>query len=177
MILAAGWVFLPSCNGKFPEKVNQIDNMLSDLETAQKRVDSIDIKRVNDLYKTVNEQIHFLQKNYKNDTISRETAIMLGDYRMGYKSLQKLRKMHKKLNHEIEFTSTQLKDLKADIKNDKHTEKKVDEFIEMENKAIVFINENSAKVVKWQNDAINITKGMKPTIDSIILDMNKNGIR
>lgn len=176
-ILLAGWTLIPSCSTKHPEKVAQIDAMIVDLEQAQKCVDSINIELVSQLYKASDKQIQFLQKNYKNDTISRQTALMLGDFRTSYKSLKKLKKMHGRLTKEIEFTESQLMNLKTDIESNLLTDEKIQEHFESEGKAMDFIRSNSTKLTYWQKRAISLNNATKPKIDSLVLDMNRNGIR
>ena len=176
-ILFAGWTIVPSCTSNHPEEIQRIETMMQELNTAQHHIDSIDVEVLTSRYKASEAQILFLNKNYKSDTISRETALMLGNYRSNYKSLKKLKKLYDKLSYEITFTEKQLENLKTDLKNDKLTDEMIVEYFESEEKAMDFINKKSSSLYTRQSSAIRTNKGIKPKIDSIISEMNRNGIR
>lgn len=175
--LAFAVVAFAACsNNPFSKEIEQVEALETDLSVAQAKIDSIDFDNLTELSTKASEQLSYIQKNYR-DTLSKDLASMLGFYKSTYRNMQKLMNRVRKTDEELQNSKTQLNNLKADLSNQLIPADSVSFYIKEEAEVAQEIKNATNEWPAAQARYISNYDDLYPRIDSILQEMNKNGIR
>ena len=168
---------LLSCsNSQFEAEIKRIDSLQLRLAVAEKQIDSVNQDMLLDLAGNASNQLKFIQKNYR-DTMSKDLAFALGEYKSAYRNMQKLIKRANHTKEELEKSEKQLINLKADIVNNLLSKTQVEEFLKNETEIAGEVIASASAYPKASDRYVANYNGIYPLVDSVIHEMNINGIR
>ena len=97
---------------------------------------TIDYKKLNETVISINEKLKLIDQKYNGDTISKETALIIENYKGIGNVLTQFYNQSKKLEEEIEESEKQIADLRHDIEKNIVKEEKMEEYVEREKEAL-----------------------------------------
>lgn len=157
-------------------EIATVDSLRHEIELAELRLDSVNNEQLSELAGNAQSQLAYIQKHF-TDTMDKNLALMLGDYKRAYRDMEKLIRKVDRTEEELEESEEQLENLKADLENNLLNPSEVDSFLRVEHKI-------ASKLVistkKWPsaNDAyIANYNRFYPKVDSLIDAMKRNGMR
>lgn len=146
------------------------------LDTLQQKVNnaSIDFKKIDTLMvaakcDSIVSQLTFIQNNYK-DTMTKETAIFLEEYRSIKKSLDAFMKEVKGTLEEIEYSEKQRNSLVRDLQNNLQEEEKAKKYFNDEKFAMEQLIQKMNDMSKFANENIEKYEELYPKVKK---EMNK----
>lgn len=131
-----------SCNSnKHQKEISALDSLQILLNEAEKQLTSTDTAKVRTIKAEMQKNIDFITLNYK-DTFSMSLATMLSEYAFPKKKVYRnFIGNYTKLMKDIEFTRTQLNNLKQDLENNKVPNDKVQQYFITEQNAVLTISQ------------------------------------
>ena len=173
-------LFLFSCTQRKDrtEDVKTIEQQLTAVDEAEKVFHNTDFSSTIAINKTVMDDIHFIQQNYK-DTMSKEEAMFLTHYKNVAKLVKNLEKKQKKTELEIQHTKDQLNNLKSAMMEHATEDKKGneinDDYLDNALKEETLYSKQLINQITHMKDNCGIVKEkypeMKPRIDSLIASL------
>jgi len=179
VLLFAATVFGTGCQKtSFDAELETIDSMQVTVEAVQQKLTQYDAGMLKEHAKKANKQLTFIANNWmKEDTLPKPAAVFLSSYKANKKSLQFYAEQINRMEEEATYTLAQLSKLRGDIKNDMLTKEQVKEFLSDENQAVTVLVEGDIALDDKYTKIVNEHINTKVLVDSVILDMNKRGIR
>ncbi len=120
-ILFTAVIFFSACKPKtiYQTEIASLDSLIYAVDTSIVNLGQIDTLRYTELGKKFSERINFVQAWYsqRGDTIRRETAMIMADYRELKKPFMKFRGEYERVERELIFTKTQLVNLSHDLEH------------------------------------------------------------
>jgi hypothetical protein len=110
------FISLTSCGNKidFTSQKKSTDSLKNELTIAYKQFNTMDSVKINSAYKQINELFSFINPRIK-DTISRDEASALSEFKNISKAFKKYTRTKKDLERYYKFNVTQLENLSFDL--------------------------------------------------------------
>ena len=160
-----------ACNRTdYTTEISQIDSLMVELDSAKDMYSSIDTAGFSELSQSFSENTAFVQQVYKqrNDTMPRDVAMLMSEYRELKKPAKGFLVKHKSIGEELDFTEKQLEDLRHDLENNLLDSNFVDRMLTDEMKAVNEV-ESSVATLKLSGKFTKKKQAeMEPQVDSLI---------
>jgi hypothetical protein len=164
-------VITTSCRQtNFQKEIGTIDSLLVKLDTIDllhRRIDTTDFSKLSQRF---TENLAYVQEIYtsREDTMPKDVALLMSDYRALKKPSKGLKDKYQKANEELKFSKSQLADLKHDLQNNLLDSILVQDMLQDERKAVEAI-ENSVQELKLSSEFTKTKRAeLEPRIDSLI---------
>lgn len=116
---------------KYAKEIASLDSLQTILSKADSTLNSIDTAKTNAYYLDAKNNLNYIQNNYK-DTMERELAIFLSDYRSILESLESFNSERNQLLKELNYSQKQIENLIHDLKNNAVEKTKITEYYNTE---------------------------------------------
>jgi hypothetical protein len=161
--------FLISCSESPNEKpIQQVDSLLIVVAGAQGNLASLNSNDYSSLIDTVKQDVQFIQSQYP-DTMDLQTAFKVDYYYRTIKSVRKFSETYSSQNSELNYTMTQLNNLKNDLSNEIFDKESFVEIFPSESKAVARHKESVENLKSWHESIGMAYNRHKPGIDSLIV--------
>lgn len=157
-------------------EVATLDSLAVVLENAEKSMMSIDSVETDKAYTEIISNLKLIQSELK-DTITRDDALLLSDYREIRKTLGRFNEGKNKLKSEVPFTKEQLSNLSKDLKKGLVPEDKVKEYYMVEFTEAVKLQQEMESTVTSVINSLNKYNKLKPEVDHFIARMEENNLK
>ncbi|MCZ4408593.1 hypothetical protein O3Q51_07225 [Cryomorphaceae bacterium 1068] len=164
-------VVITSCQQtNFQKEIVTIDSLLVKLDTIDlmhRRIDTTDFSKLGQKF---SENLSYVQKVYtsREDTMPKDVALLMSDYRALKKPSKGLRDKYQRTNEELKFSKSQLADLKHDLQNNLLDSTLVQDMLLDESEAVSAI-ESSVQELKVSSEFTKTKRAeLEPRIDSLI---------
>ena len=156
-VIFFGFIFLVtaivSCSeANYSEKIVSLDSLQTLIGKAKEDLKNMDINKADEYYKEMTKNLEYIQLNY-HDTMDKELALFLSDYRSTAKPLQTLIEKNKELTKDISYSGEQIKNLAHDMKNQSIEPDKAEKYY-MEESTIASQLMESVKLVTRTTDTL-----------------------
>ena len=167
------------CNtGEMQQELNEVDSLYQEVERITVNLENYDAEMLAKKSKEAKDQLDFISKKWpRQDSLNRATAAFLGDYKANKKALGFFAEQIERMERECEYSLKQLDGLRNDIVNGVHTKEDLTTYLEDEKRATSVLMEGDSTLAVKYDKIIKRHNGLKTKVDSVILDMNKRGIR
>lgn len=116
--------------------------------------------------------MQILQEKFRQDTINKETAILISDYAASRKSMKMFLDNYGSIIQEVEYTKDQLEALKSDLKNSAIPEDKFSDYFGNEVKSVEKLKELINNLLQWHDSAIIMYETKNQAIDKLLDTLN-----
>jgi len=160
----------------YKQEIVTIDSLQVRLDTVALMFRRIDTAGISDLSQKFSENLGFVQQAYikKKDTIPKDVALLMSDYRTLKKPATGFYGNYQKAGEELKFSKRQLSDLKHDLQNNLLDSILVQEMLQGEMKAVGSV-ENSVQDLKLSSEFTKAKRAkIEPRIDSLIQVLKKD---
>ncbi len=168
-----------SCQqGSFEAELEVIDSLEVSVEAVQQKFKQYDIDMMKEKATKAEQQLEFISNNWtERDTLPRSAAAFLSDYKANRKALKFYAEQIERTKTEAYHTLEQLKKLRGDIDQNAFTKEQVQQYLEDEKQATSVLIESDIALDTYYAKVITHHDEVRILVDSVILDMNKRGIR
>ena len=160
----------------YQAEVAALDSLVVVLENAEKSMMAIDSVETDKAYTEIISNLKLIQSELK-DTVTREDAFLLSDYREIRKTLGRFNEVKNKLKSEVPFTREQLSNLSKDLKKGLVPEDKVKEYYMVEFTEAVKLQQEIESMVASVTNSLNKYNRLKPEVDHFIARMQENNLK
>lgn len=132
-------IFLSGCNNnEFETEIKSVNNLIEKLDSAEAIFNEIDTAHYQVIADTISSNLNWITRSYKqsNDTMDRETAMFISDYRGSNKVFTKMDNTYSEISAEIEFSKKQLQELKHDLEEEALTAILANKYLVQEGEAV-----------------------------------------
>ena len=163
-------VFTSCKQTSYKAEITTIDSLLVELDTLDlihRRIDTTDFATFR---KTFTDNISYVQQAYTEgkDTMPKNVAMLMSEYRVLKKPAKGLHKKYTKTAEELKFAKRQLADLRHDLQNNLLDSVFVEEMLIEERQAVKSVS-SSLEELKISSDFIEKKREeLEPRIDSLI---------
>jgi hypothetical protein len=169
--LLVGLVAVSCQRSEFTSEIKTIDSLIAVLDSAEAIFADIDTTGFRNLGQTFTENMSYVEQHYKknNDTIPRDVALLMANYRDIKKPAKGFLSNHSKIKGELEYSKQQLRDLKHDLENNLLERNFVDRMVNQEKEAIDKVKGDVSTIKmseKYTNEKLS---KVGPQVDSLIL--------
>lgn len=159
---------LTSCSESPNEKpIRQVDSLLTVVSAAHEKLQTINPEDYQLILDTIKQDVQFIQSHYP-DTMDLQTALKVDYYYRTIKSVNKFKSTHSSQNTELNYTQTQLGNMKKDLENELMDVESFKELYPSEAKAVSRHKESVGNLKAWHESIESTYKRHKPGIDSLI---------
>lgn len=168
-----------SCQqSSFETELQVIDSLEISVEAVQQKFKQYDADLMKEKATKAEQQLQFISKNWtEQDTLPRSTAAFLSDYKANRKALKFYAEQIKRTIAEADYTLEQLKKLRGDINQNAFTKEQIHQYLEDEKQAASVLVESDITLDEYYTKVILHHDDARVLVDSVILNMNKRGIR
>ena len=138
IIIIIASLIIVGCNPN-KDKIGKVRSLHNVLDNTVELLDEVDTNTAYTANSQLQEELLFVQKTYQ-DTMDKETAMLLGDFYSMRKVLSYHQNNYEKYIEEIAYSRSQLDDLIADLENNKVPEDKFNQYYQSELDAILDLN-------------------------------------
>lgn len=156
--------------------VKQLDSLLTEIESAEKLIDSIDVSKMEAYHAAANENLNYIKANL-SDTIVKDDAMKFSDYKVSFKSMGRLKNAVEEQVEQLEFSKAQVLNLMNDVKNNFVDEERFPTLFYMEAEAVKGNVVGSAMLAQWYKTAVSTFEKLNPEVSTYVEEMKKNGYR
>ncbi len=173
-LVAVLFLLFFSCrNINIDKELVLIDSLEYIIVDAEKQLGDVDIETLKNTKKKVNADLEVL-KEYFNDSLEWDLAKFLDGYNLINKSMGKYIKTHSYLKVELEYSKTQLANLRNDISKNILSVDSFNVYIKVEALAIEELATTINNKVPMVKNNISRYKESKPRIKEILLQIAEN---
>jgi len=174
--IITGMVFTSCTDAKVTQRLDNIKTLQTKVDSSSTEFGTIDIETIEKYRSKGKEQMDFIEKHY-HDTTNFDNAKYIDVYYANYKLMKKIVKGHERLASEITYTQSQLSNLYLDVKNGLVADSVYTKYYNGEQKATAEIIISVATLKDWETRSIKRYNGMVQPIDSVIMELKKQGYR
>jgi DNA repair exonuclease SbcCD ATPase subunit len=153
-----------SVNELYIEKVNLLEKKIDSLSLALAQIDTA---KVASYYSSSVNSLKFIQETHP-DTMSKEIAFFLSDFKANKKSLERLVETCREQSDELVFSKSQLEKLKTDIKNSLLYEEQFTQYLETEKAAIEKSTQTIANLNQWYQTSVKKYEEWNPKVQQLV---------
>ena len=128
---------LSSCTHSEVKELSTLDTFNLFIKKADSIFATIDFQKLNETVISINSKLKLIDQTYSGDTISKETAVIIENYKGIGNVLTQFNNQSNKLEEEIKESEKQIADLRHDIEKHIVKEEKIEEYIEREKEALM----------------------------------------
>ena len=164
-------LFMSSCNTtNYPNEIKTIDSLLMRIDTAQKIYAKIDTTGIREDGDTFKRKFNYLTAFYQQspDTITREAAFLVADYRSLRKPYAQFIDKYKAQGAELAFSEKQLVDLRFDLEHNLLDTNFVNRMIYSEKEAVDKVVNEIKNLSVGKQMMVERNQKLEPVIDSLI---------
>jgi len=121
LLLALASIAMFSCKpNPYKEEIKELNSLIKEVEKSSTKLVQIDTTGLSQKLKEYKKNVNTITETYQsnNDTIGKELALILSDYRQLKKPYSEFSEAHRAALKELKFTKNQLVTLKHDLEND-----------------------------------------------------------
>jgi len=121
LLLTLASIAMFSCKpNPHKEDVKELDTLIKEVEKSSTKLVQIDTTGLSQKWKEYNKNVNTITETYQsnNDTIGKELAMILSNYRQLKKPYSEFKDAYAAALKELKFTKNQLVTLKHDLEND-----------------------------------------------------------
>jgi len=175
LFLAGAALMLFSCeSAQYKEEVQELDQLIKQVEKSSTKLVQIDTSGLADKWQEYKDNVNTITGAYKEngDTIGRELAMILSDYKQLKKPYSEFKDAYSAAMEELKFTKNQLVTLKHDLENNKLEPPVAEKMIQSEKMAAQKIMEQVEQLAR--TDSVTQVKAVEinATIDSVITSIS-----
>ncbi len=171
-IIAA--LFFEACHNSDPKVISRIDSLLKVLDTTNKIASTIDFSKEKENAKKIEEDLALIQTNFK-DTLDKEMGILLFAYKgiieEGEEEGSKSENYSNMLKKELDFSKTQLINLKHDFEKTDLTPEDFKKYFETEAIAVsklnLFVKDKQEEFLRKEKQFSEMQPKVQAFIDSL----------
>lgn len=157
-----------SCGPKISdEKIAQINELESSLDSASERISKVDSAMVFELVNTFEDRLSFLQYELK-DTLPREEAFFVDGWFRMRKSVRKFSNSYLAVVNELRISQQQLKDLRFDAENGLLENEQYDDYVALERDNVEKVSYAAHDMMSSIEKIIPLYEKRLPRVDSLI---------
>lgn len=160
---------------KQAQRIETADSLKTELESLHAVFSDIDYDKHFQNRADIMKNIERIEQFYasRNDTMPRDIAMTLSDYRLVWKGYKRMEGEYGQVEKELEYTNNQLINLKKDLEHNALPDNMADRFIEEESKAVaaLAVTTNSLKTKMESTEQKYLDK--KPVITQLIDSLTK----
>lgn len=160
---------------KQAQRIETADSLKTELESLHAVFTDIDYDKHFQNRADIMKNIERIEQFYasRNDTMPRDIAMTLSDYRLVWKGYKRMEGEYGQVEKELEYTNNQLINLKKDLEHNALPDNMADRFIEEESKAVaaLAVTTNSLKTKMESTEQKYLDK--KPVITQLIDSLTK----
>lgn len=167
-------VLLTSCHHADPKVIARIDSVMTVLDSTHALAARIDFEKEEENAKKIKSDLEFIQANF-TDTLTKDMGFVLSDYR-GIVAEEEEEKgggenYEKMLKKELEFSHTQLLNLKHDFEKTDINSEDFKKYFETESTAVsklyLFVKSKQAEFSKKEKQFTSLQPQVQAFIDSL----------
>ena len=154
----------------FKKEIVKVDSLMVKIDSVELMYRRIDTVGMADMSQKFSENMGFVQQAYinKKDTMPKEVALLMSDYRTLKKPAKGFNGNYQKAGKELKFSKNQLSDLKHDLQNNLLDSILVQDMLDDEMKAVGSI-QSSVEDLKLSSEFTKSKRAeVEPRIDSLI---------
>lgn len=159
----------------YADEIKTIDSLRVELDSAARTLAKIDTTGLAEAKTRFTENLYFVQKTYseREDTMPRDVAMLMSEYRSLKKPSTGFLDKYALASEELEFSKTQLRDLKHDLQNNLLDTNLVEELLADERNAAEKVL-SDVKQLKLSNEVTRKKRAeIEPRIDSLVQELKK----
>jgi len=120
LLIAAFLLFFSACSNsdKYATEIRLLDSVLVKLDSAELKFNSVDISRIKQYALKLDSNLNYFNTQNK-DTLTKETAILISEYRSAGKPFKVIISQYKSLETELPESKKQIENLLHDLKKNK----------------------------------------------------------
>jgi chromosome segregation ATPase len=173
--LASATLLIYSCEtNHYKEEVKDLEKLIKQVEKSSTKLVQIDTTGLADKWQEYKDNVNTITDTYKEngDTIGRELAMILSDYKQLKKPYSEFKDAYSTAMEELKFTKNQLVTLKHDLENNKLEPPVAEKMIQSEKMAARKIMEHVEQLAR--TDSVTQVKAVEinATIDSVITSLS-----
>jgi len=149
------------------EKLAQIDELESSLDSAAERIMKVDSAMAFELVNTFEDRLAFLQYELK-DTLPREEAFFVDGWFRMRKSVRKFSNSYVAIVNELKISQQQLKDLRFDAENGLVENEQFDDYVALEKENVEKVSYAAHDMMGSIEKIIPLYEKRLPRVDSLI---------
>jgi len=174
VLIFASLAFFSCKPNPYKEEVKELDQLISEVEKSSTKLVKIDTTGLAQKWKEYKENVNTITGVYKEekDTIGKELAMILSDYRQLKKPYSEYKNAYSSTMEELKFTKKQLVTLKHDLENNILEQPVAAKMMQSEKMAARKIIEQVEQLAR--TDSVTEVKAAKinTTIDSVITSLS-----
>ncbi len=171
-----GLILIVGCSRThYSEELRQIDSMIVELDSARNIHRRIDTTGYGEAMKKYTTRMSSIQGSYasRGDTMERDVAMMMASYRELKKPLERFKKSYAAVSTDLEFTRTQLLDLKHDLEHNLLDSNLVHKMLREEDDAVTRIRMETDQLKMSYKVTEDKTQKLEPKVDSLLHELKK----
>ena len=169
-----GLAVLAGCTRtKYSNELRQIDAMIVELDSARnvhRRIDTTGYGAAMMRYK---KRMSSVQESYtmRGDTMERDVAMLMANYRELKKPLERFKDSYAATSADLDFTRTQLLDLKHDLEHNLLDSNLVHRMLREESDAVEHIKMETVQLQTSYKTTQEKTEKLEPRVDSLLIEL------
>jgi hypothetical protein len=180
--MKSAWYFVIPCvlllaceQTHYPDEIRRLDSLRVELDSAELLHRRIDTTGFAEAGRKFTENLGFIQQTYTdgNDTIPRDVALLMADYRDLKKPSQGFLTSYERAREELRFSKDQIRDLKHDLENNLLDSGLVEEMVNEELQAVSELTAAIEQLKVSSEYTREKRKALEPRIDSLITALKK----
>lgn len=161
---------------EFSEELKHVEILEHELDSLENVYSSIDGELARDRAQLINNNLTYVQRHWR-DSMDVETAAIMSQYRMMRKPMNIFFAEYQRAGEEIKLSHEQLSNLRSDLKNGLMDKEKAIKSLEDETEAMAVLHASILKMYTFQTEVEGKFVGVNNKVDSILVEMKRNGMR
>jgi len=174
-ILVATSIVILSCKpNPYKEEVKSLEQLITEIEKSSTKLVKIDTAGLSQKWEDYKKNVNTITDTYKEngDTIGRELALILSDYRQLKKPYSEFKEAYTSAMNELRFTKNQLVTLKHDLENNILEPPVAKKMVESEKMAAEKIIEHVEQLARTDSVTEVREAKLNATMDSVISSLS-----
>jgi uncharacterized coiled-coil DUF342 family protein len=161
---------------EFSNELKHIDVLKQELDSLENVYNSINGELARDRAQLINNNLSYVQRHWR-DSMDVEIAAIMSQYRMMRKPLNIFHAEFSRAGEEIKLSHEQLTNLHSDLTNGLMDKEKATKSLEDETEAMAVLHASVLKMYTFQTEVEGKFVGIHSKVDSILVEMKRNGMR
>ncbi len=168
-ILFATITVLASCSDHpYQKQIQKVDSLLVVVNDAEQILQNLSPNDYDGMLDTVSQDVKFIQNHYP-DTMDLQTALKVDYYYRTIKSVSKFSTTLSSQSAELQYSKSQLKNMRQDLENEILNEESFEQLYPAEGQAVGRHRESVGNLKAWHETIAKTFNRHKPGIDSLIV--------
>jgi hypothetical protein len=140
-LIALSFLLSNCSNGSYSKDIAELDSLKTKVVTAKQEFKTLDSTLLNKINHQVFEDLRFIKRYYKPDTLSMENSEQINRYKEIRKNCAKYFMFSSRLKKNLPYTKVQLENLIHDLKNNTLGNDEATKYIDIERKSTIALLE------------------------------------